>query len=318
MPPVSSQQLMSPIKIHKRNSLILLKEIHLKTWGHFMAIRAPNFMAVKEPKVKDMVAETVPSLSVNFVGRWVTFFSNVTIVLTHSSLVSLITIHTHILVLLHQDLLAMQAIVVAPNTQDDGVWFLDSGVQIMSPMNSAIWTLTLIIRALISYMWVVQVWLLHMLDIHIFQVLTLLNPSFLEIFYMFQISPKISSMFHNLPRIMMFIEFHSSLCFVKDMVTWAIVLKGILKDGLYQFHLPKLSFPLNQFFTSLPGYHHIPASSSPTQFSSPSVSRVYTASLCSSSNSNLVHCNQICMSSIGLWHQRLTHPVDKIVKIVLD
>ena len=71
---------------------------------------------------------TVPSLSVNFVGRWVTFFSNVTIVLTHSSLVSLITIHTHILVLLHQDLLAMQAIVVAPNTQDDGVWFLDSGV----------------------------------------------------------------------------------------------------------------------------------------------------------------------------------------------
>ena len=115
-----------------------------------------------------------------------------------------------------------------------------------------------------------------------------------------------------------YFEFHSSLCFVKDMVIWAIVLKGILKDGLHQFHLPKLSFPLNQFFTSLPGYHHIPASSSPTQFSSPSVSRVYTASLCSSSNSNLVHCNQICMSSIGLWHQRLSHPVDKIVKIVLD
>ena len=58
-------------------------------------------MVIKESKVEDMVVEAIPSLNFNSMGRWVTLFSYVTIFLTHSSPVSLITLHTHILVLLH-------------------------------------------------------------------------------------------------------------------------------------------------------------------------------------------------------------------------
>ena len=102
------------------------------------------------------------------------------------------------------------------------------------------------------------------------------------------------------------------------MVTGAIVLKRTLKDELYQFHLPKLSSPSNQSFTILPGYHHTPVSFSPTQLSNPLISSIYIASLCTNSNSNLVHCNQSSMSNLNLWHQRLGNPVDRNVKIFLN
>lgn len=41
-------------------------------------------MAVEEVEVEGVVVEEVISLSVNLMGRWVTLFSNVVIVLTHS------------------------------------------------------------------------------------------------------------------------------------------------------------------------------------------------------------------------------------------
>lgn len=86
MPLLSSQQLRSPVRIHKRNSLILIREIHYRT-HKFMVIHAPSFIVVHEAKVEDMVVEVLISLNVNSIGKWITLFSNVTIVLTHSLLV---------------------------------------------------------------------------------------------------------------------------------------------------------------------------------------------------------------------------------------
>lgn len=52
MPLISSQQLRSPVRIHKRNSLILIREIHYRT-HKFMVIHAPSFIVVHEAKVED-------------------------------------------------------------------------------------------------------------------------------------------------------------------------------------------------------------------------------------------------------------------------
>ena len=56
-----------------------------------MVIHAPSFIVVHEAKVEDMVVEVLISLNVNSKGKWITLFSNVTIVLTHSLLVFPVT-----------------------------------------------------------------------------------------------------------------------------------------------------------------------------------------------------------------------------------
>ena len=106
-----------------------------------------------------MVVEVVISLSVNFVGRWVSLLSNVTIILTHFLLVLFFvfcfcyplnsnTVITTLGSYTHYSLIfscylsnsytstttsgfssnvgQTQAILVTPNTEDSKAWFLDS------------------------------------------------------------------------------------------------------------------------------------------------------------------------------------------------
>lgn len=95
-----------------------------------------------------------------------------------------------------------------------------------------------------------------------------------------------------------FFEFHPEFCFVKDQVTKEILLKGILKRGLYQFILHK-SFPASSNIISSQPQPSSPPVVSSAVLSSPaaySVSLVPAA--CSVSLDSL---------SIDVWHKRLGH-----------
>ena len=65
-----------------------------------------------------------------------------------------------------------------------------------------------------------------------------------------------------------FMEFHPSCCFVKDKVTGKVVLKGILKDGLYVLQSSDPSNKPVQFQCSLTSKHFLHNSVSDTQSSS--------------------------------------------------
>ena len=99
-----------------------------------------------------------------------------------------------------------------------------------------------------------------------------------------------------------FFEFHSSFCFVKDLCSKELVLKGVLNNGLYQFLVhyspnkrsSSSTFPSNQGFAQ------------PT---------VHSASLQSSVSSCSSEPNAIL--DIALWHSRLGHPTLEVVKITL-
>ena len=115
-----------------------------------------------------------------------------------------------------------------------------------------------------------------------------------------------------------YFEFHSFSCFV-----WMWSLEPLYSKGLLMMNFINFIFQ---------GSHLVQTSLSPVQLVIVTlplhllhqsilqllVSWVYTANLYSSSNSNLVHCNQSSMSSLDLWHQRLGHPANKIVKLVLN
>lgn len=94
-----------------------------------------------------------------------------------------------------------------------------------------------------------------------------------------------------------FFEFHPSLCFVKDQVTKAIILKGILSDGLYKFSLHKPPQPSRNKFSSF--------NSSP-EVCSTSLDKHPSAATTSNSS-----------SSIELWHKRLGHCAFDIVERAL-
>ena len=87
-----------------------------------------------------------------------------------------------------------------------------------------------------------------------------------------------------------FFEFFPDVCFVKDQVSKAVLMKGILKDGLYAFDHLSMSF--NQ-----------------PQLKSASVQ-------CSSSVVNtLTRYNKTC--NFGIWHNRLGRPSSYVVSNVL-
>uniref|UniRef100_A0A803PM38 Integrase catalytic domain-containing protein n=1 Tax=Cannabis sativa TaxID=3483 RepID=A0A803PM38_CANSA len=96
------------------------------------------------------------------------------------------------------------------------------------------------------------------------------------------------------------VEFLSDLCFVKDKETGQVVLKGKLKDGLYQFDAPTST-------TSMSSNRSI---SCPTSFSGLVVSAV-------ESNVTKPMANQLLCSIKDRWHRRLGHPSIRVLDTVL-
>ena len=83
---------------------------------------------------------------------------------------------------------------------------------------------------------------------------------------MSHISPKILLVSYNLKDNEIYFEFHSFLCFVEDVVIEGIVLKGTLKDSLYQFPLLRLSSSTNVYPPSILVNHQFGQLPSPFHF----------------------------------------------------
>lgn len=90
-----------------------------------------------------------------------------------------------------------------------------------------------------------------------------------------------------------FFEFHPTVCFVKDQATQEILLKGLLKDGLYKFDV--------QFFK-------------PQKASTGSTQQSFDM-LSSAMSVNLVSLNK--NQSLEVWHRWLGHAPYAIVEKVL-
>ena len=98
-----------------------------------------------------------------------------------------------------------------------------------------------------------------------------------------------------------FFEFHHNFCFVKDLGTREIVLKGTLDKGLYHF---------------LVDHSPIKRSCSSKCSSSQEIPVVHSLSMDNSSSSSSSNHNP-CLD-IVLWHSRLGHPALDIVKLALN
>ncbi|KAK5803924.1 hypothetical protein PVK06_031573 [Gossypium arboreum] len=83
-----------------------------------------------------------------------------------------------------------------------------------------------------------------------------------------------------------FFEFHPSYCVIKDIQTQEILMRGQVRDGLYQFLASS---------TVLPPFVHSTVVQGSSSAGSSSADDVFT-----------------------LWHKRLGHPASTIVKAVLD
>jgi len=101
-----------------------------------------------------------------------------------------------------------------------------------------------------------------------------------------------------------FFEFHPHLCLVKSQETNKILLQGVVgADGLYSFHNLKLQgnpSPLMSTSTSVPN------------------AEFPTSAATANNTSNIVSNSDVTSSSsANLWHDRLGHPNEHVMKIVL-
>ena len=102
-----------------------------------------------------------------------------------------------------------------------------------------------------------------------------------------------------------FFEFHPHICLVKSQETHKVLLQGVVgADGLYSFHnLQLLGNPFLLMSTSAP------------------VTNVhFSYSTATVNNSSSIGSKSVVSSSnvANLWHARLGHPNDHVMKIVLN
>ena len=117
------------------------------------------------------------------------------------------------------------------------------------------------------------------------------------------------------------VEFDSTYCYIKDKQSRKILLQGVLKDGLYQLHLPlPLSTPLSSSSSSNKDHYnfstvHLDASSLHSVFNlvpSPTCSIVGCESFSTSD------CGTSCNTRLlTLWHSRLGHPNKVVLNKIL-
>ena len=108
------------------------------------------------------------------------------------------------------------------------------------------------------------------------------------------------------------IEFDSSCSYVKDKSSKAVLLHGILKNGLYQLHIP----PAPALVTSAPR----PLSLITSTVTAPNISTAHNVSQTTDMSDS---CNSATSSScnaqhvVALWHNRLGHPNRMVLNKVL-
>lgn len=105
-------------------------------------------------------------------------------------------------------------------------------------------------------------------------------------------------------------EFHPNTCFVKDLATWATLLQGHLKDGLYVFTKSHINL-----HKSKPYHANYSLHKSCNLVSSPLI--VLSSTL--QSSNKFLSCNVSSTSAtFHVWHNRLGHPNEQIVKCILS
>ena len=101
-----------------------------------------------------------------------------------------------------------------------------------------------------------------------------------------------------------FFEFHPHLCLVKSQETNKILLQGVVGvDGLYSFHNLKLQGNPSLLMS--------------TSASVPNVEFPTSAATVNNTSNIVSNSNVTSSSSVNLWHARLGHPNDHVMKIVL-
>ena len=102
-----------------------------------------------------------------------------------------------------------------------------------------------------------------------------------------------------------FFVFHPHLCLVKSQETNKIVLQGVVGvDGLYSFHNLKLQGNPSQLMSTSTS---IPNAEFPT------------SNATVNNTSNIVSNSDVTSSSsANLWHARLGHPNEHVMKIILE
>ena len=99
-----------------------------------------------------------------------------------------------------------------------------------------------------------------------------------------------------------FFEFHPNVCFVKDLQSREIVLKGILDQGLYKFLIYNSNVK-NSSQQTLPAFNQ---------------NDIATPAACSATLGNFSSSSSSLASSLALWHQRLGHTALNVVKLALS
>ena len=102
-----------------------------------------------------------------------------------------------------------------------------------------------------------------------------------------------------------FFEFHPNFCLIKDQVSKIVVLEGKLKDGMYAFDSSQIQ--LQKYAPSQVSLSQSVTSHQSDPRANCQVS-VHVSDLQSHNGS----------STIGLWHDRLSHPSFKIVQTVMS
>ena len=101
-----------------------------------------------------------------------------------------------------------------------------------------------------------------------------------------------------------FFEFHPHLCLVKSQETNKILLQGVVgADGLYSFHNLKLQGNPSMLMS--------------TSASVPNVEFPTSATTINNTSNIVSNSDVTSSSSVNLWHARLGHPNDHVIKIVL-
>ena len=98
----------------------------------------------------------------------------------------------------------------------------------------------------------------------------------------------------------LFVEFHANFCFVKDKETGKVILQGKLKDGLYQFQLPKSQSKTSNIQCANKESHlsHLVCVAVPTHESKSTTSGLATNSV----NDE--------------WHRRLGHTSQRVASLI--
>lgn len=114
-----------------------------------------------------------------------------------------------------------------------------------------------------------------------------------------------------------FLEFHSCFCLVKDKVSKKVMLRGTLKDGLYQFELPSIQIPQPKVSPNSPSAH-VSTSNKPYD-SSRSVEEVSGPLSQVDSSVSVFHVTQSNTSGVSkvLLHRRLGHASSPVINSVI-